>query len=320
MKKKLFNKDVIEKSYGKAILIGEHSVVYGYPALATALSKIPLEIVIKSKKKVKSWSDAWKVYICQEKMELNLDIVSFLMKAFEKALNICGIEDKLESFEPCLIEIRSQIPLGGGLGGSAAISSAFLKISQNLTGKALSEEEEVKEINRIDSIFHSGKASGLDAAAIKSGGLVYFQKNQESKKLSLGKKLWLVLVDSGERSRTADMINQVTKLIKKNPIHTKLQLHSLGKLVEKARNHIEQGSLSLLGECLNKAQSHLRQLNLSTKKIESIINMLLLNNALGAKITGGGGGGLVMSIFENKPEHLIKLLREYRVFILPLEV
>ena len=320
MKKKLFYKDILEKSYGKAILIGEHSVVYGYPALATALSKIPLEIKIKSNEPVRSWTEAWHVYICEEKMPLNSDGISSLNKAFEKALNICGFEDKLASYAPGRIEIKSQIPLGGGLGGSAAISYAFLKIAQKVTGKVLCEEDEVKEINSIDSIFHSGKASGLDAAAIKSGGLVYFQKDKKSKKISLGKKLWLVLVDSGERSRTADMINQVTKLIKKNPIHTKLQLQSLGKLVEKAKNHIEQGSLSLLGECLNKAQSHLRQLNLSTKKVENIIHTLLLNNALGAKITGGGGGGLVMSIFENKPEHLIKLLREYRVFILPLEV
>jgi mevalonate kinase len=309
---------------GKAILIGEHSVVYGYKAIAIALPDVRLQMTLLSpgqSKDVTSWDNAWQTIVKGKVFEPETHIKSLLVKAFEKALSLCQIPESIHQFTPQRILLESAIPLGGGMGGSAAMSTCFLKIAaqialqKNKMKKELTLEQQIQHANEIDCLFHFGKASGLDVTTVASDGIIEFSKGCKHKYIQNRKEFWLVLIDSQERGETALMVKGVADKLESNPLETKKLLEKLGNLAEKSVFEITTGNIKALAQNLNFAQTHLHQLGVSTPNIDQIILKLKNAGALAAKLTGAGGGGLVLGLFENNPKQLYTLFDKESLFI-----
>lgn len=321
----LSDTNIFANAAGKAILIGEHSVVYGYKAIAIALPDVRLQMTLHSpeqSKDITSWDNAWQTIIKGKIFEPENQIKSLLVKAFEKALSLCQIAENIHQFIPQKILVESAIPLGGGMGGSAAISTCFLKIAtqialqKNKIEKELTLEQQIQHANKIDCLFHFGKASGLDVTTVTCDGIIEFTKGYNHKYIKNGKEFWLALIDSKERGETSLMVKQVAdRLESSHPEETKKSLEKLGELADKSVLEITTGNLTALAQNLNLAQTHLQYLRVSTPKIEQIILMLKDSGALAAKLTGAGGGGLILGLFESNPKKLYSLFDKESLFI-----
>lgn len=305
---------------GKTILIGEHSVVYGHKALAMALPDIQLKLTLYSgldspENKPSSWLTAWTTIENEKEKLLEEKVSSQLMSAFEKSLALVSFPFQRELFIPQKFVIQSQIPLGGGMGGSAAISTCLVRLAQWLSKVTLTPSLEVEFANEVDSLFHGGKASGLDVSAIVANGIIEFQKGTPLKRIHNKCHFWLALLDSGERGETSKMIQIVKEKLNQNPKNIEdlfLQLHNLEG---SCREYLETNQIKLFSDSLNKAQFILAQLGVSTAKIDQYVIELKELGALGAKLTGAGGGGLVLGVFNQKPDFLFQKYPSHPIFL-----
>ena len=116
------------------------------------------------------------------------------------------------------------------------------------------------------------------------------------------------------------MVKKVADFLKINPEHGKKYLDSLSKLTDTTLIFLKEGRLLDIASNLNCAQLFLEKLGVSTKKISELIQTLQSNGALAAKLTGAGGGGLVLALFEKKPEHLYTIFSEDILYITKVPV
>ncbi len=320
----LSNINISANAAGKAILIGEHSVVYGHKAIAVALPDVRLQMTLLSpeqSKGVTTWDNAWQTIVKGKVFEPENHIKSLLVKAFAKALSLCKISENIQQFTPQKILVESTIPLGGGMGGSAAMSTCFLKIAElislkhNKITKELTLEQQIQYANEIDCLFHFGKASGLDVTTVASDGIIEFTKGCKHKYIKNGKEFWLALIDSHERTETALMVKGIADRLESRPVETNHSLEKLGDLAKNSVLELIAGNIQSLAKNLDLAQNHLYQLGVSTPKIDQIILKLKNAGALAAKLTGAGGGGLVLGLFECNPKQLYSLFDKESLFI-----
>ncbi|KAB8031813.1 mevalonate kinase [Fluviispira multicolorata] len=309
---------------GKAILIGEHSVVYGHKAVAIALPDVKLKLTFFApdhSQNISSWDNAWFTKIRGNSFIPEQRVTQLLTKAFEKALTLCGVDSSLQYYIPQKFLIESDIPLGGGMGGSAAISTCLLKIANqifnlnNETKAGLNFQQQIQFANEIDCLFHFGKASGLDASTVASNGIIEFSKGKLPEYIQNKKEFWLALVDSKERGETAHMVKKVAEKLNTIPEQMQNALIQLGVLAEKSILALTAGDLKLLANCLNTAQNYLCEMGVSTEKIDTIIQKFKDTGALAAKLTGAGGGGMVLGLFESKPDVLYSHFDKDSLFI-----
>ena len=301
---------------GKAILIGEHSVVYGHPAIAFPLLNVQLHISMQQPTQIheiSSWHEAWCIEMKNEVLCLSEQMKVLLTSALKETF--CLFNQKLDDFSPQKIFIQTEIPLGGGMGGSAAISSSLVRICAKLFDKNLSYEEEVLFSNKIDSLFHFGKASGLDVSTVLGKHFIFFNKGHAPKILNVCLGLWVALVDSEERSETAVMVKKVSAQVEAKNTDTLHAIEHLGTLTHQCVDELFNSNSYAVATILNEAQELLCLLGVSTDKINTLCHDLKKEGALCAKLTGAGGGGLVLSLFREKPDHLLKRYGYDKVFL-----
>ncbi|MES2614463.1 MAG: mevalonate kinase [Bdellovibrionota bacterium] len=315
----LTHENIQATASGKTILIGEHSAVYGHKAIAVALPDIQLTLTLYSHNNAKyntsSWNHAWHTTQLNKEVVMEERINNLLLLAFKKALSLVEFSFLLEDFIPQKFLINSQIPLGGGMGGSAAISTCLVRIAAQIAKVSLSLDQQIQFANEVDSLFHSGKASGLDVSAVASNGVIEFQKGSPIKQLHNKVHVWIALIDSGERSETSFMVEKV-----KNYYDTSTQLvtelfQKLNQLASTCSQALEQGNLNEFVNSLNNSHDCLVKLGVSTNKVNNIVMNLKKQGALAAKLTGAGGGGLVLGIFAKEPIFLYEIYGKEFVYI-----
>jgi len=201
------------------------------------------------------------------------------------------------------------------MGGSAAISSALIDIAAQICDKTLSYEQKVFYANEIDCLFHSGKASGLDVAAVASHGVIEFSKKNQAKNIKNVCSFWIALVDSNIRSETSTMIKRVAHELDTHTQKISAVLKNIGSLAEDAVHCLETGRLSALAEKINQSHLLLQTLGVSTKKLDQIVLELKAAGAMAAKLTGAGGGGLVLGLFDHEPTNLYSFFDKNDIFI-----
>jgi mevalonate kinase len=290
---------------GKVILMGEHAVVYGFPALAMALPDVRLTVeVVKPAHSLSHWEQGVEISLGNNPLEVPLASRRQVVAAFEKAMQAVEPAFVLAHHPVKVLRIQSDIPLGAGMGGSAAMSTAFLRYALEAHGERWASEKVSFFANEIDALFH-GKASGLDAAAVSSDGVICFQRGKSIEMVPLAKPFWIFLHDTGERQATSAMVELVARQLEKTPVFVQRLLDNLGELTVRARAHLLQGELAALGHCLNLGHESLCSLGVSTGATDACVEKMRAHGALGAKLTGAGGGGLVLGLFETPPQNLL---------------
>ena len=193
-----------------------------------------------------------------------------------------------ENVEELLLvaQFESNIPIGSGLGSSAAVSVAL--------ARCFNSENSFKLAKRIDDYFHNG-SSGIDVFTILSGGLCRLQ-NGQFEKLSRAhfdhiNQFSFSILDTNHAREMKHVRNRITQDSKRE------YLAFIESIVNEFTLALEQFilSLELLISLFNRAQNALEKLGVSTPKIDSFLHSIA-SFPVGAKITGAGGGGCLLLI------------------------
>nr|WP_276939184.1 mevalonate kinase [Helcococcus sueciensis] len=270
-------------SHGKIILIGEHSVVYGKPAIAIPINSVSLDVYIEESEKNHIYCKFFEGELCESSEDL-LGIRNLIEKFFEKY----NIRKKIK------IIIESDIPNERGMGSSAAASLAVAIALFRYFDIEHTEDDISKWANISERIIH-GNPSGIDINVIKHNKSVYFIKDEKIEIFPIDLDAFLVIGDTGIKGKTKETVSNVKKLIKQDSKYMEY-IENLSRLSNEARKYIEDKDLENLGKTMNKAHMNLQKLEVSCKELDEMVNIAIKNKALGAKLTGGGGGGCMIAL------------------------
>jgi mevalonate kinase len=270
---------------GKLILLGEHAVVYGAPALAVGIDRgvraqaTSCDDNEPSRLRVPAWN------IAVDDLVVDND----LARAF-RAL-VTAVRSDGRAWRPQAVDVRADLPPGGGLGCSAAMGVAVTR--------AIDPGADEPSIQRYamawEHVFH-GNPSGVDAAVAARGGCLFFRKSDGLEPLRMRGVLRLCVGDSGRPSSTKVMVDLVARLRVERPRLVADVFDGVRTLVQSAREAIEGGDTAALGRLMDKNQVLLSRLGVSTDEIERMCVLSRKAGALGGKLTGAGGGGCVVAL------------------------
>ncbi|HGL0127062.1 TPA: mevalonate kinase [Streptococcus pneumoniae] len=262
----------VGQAHSKIILIGEHAVVYGYPAISLPL----LEVEVTCK--VVPAESPWRLY---EEDTLSMAVYASL--------------EYLDITEACIrCEIDSAIPEKRGMGSSAAISIAAIRAVFDYYQADLPHDVLEILVNRAEMIAHMNP-SGLDAKTCLSDQPIRFIKNVGFTELEMDLSAYLVIADTGVYGHTREAI-QVVQNKGKDALPF---LHALGELTQQAEVAISQKDAERLGQILSQAHLHLKEIGVSSPEADFLVETTLSHGALGAKMSGGGLGGCIIALVTN---------------------
>lgn len=284
------DKKAVGTATGKIILMGEHAVVYGEPALAIPFSTTKVVATITKKEG-----------------PISLDCVFYkgpLAHAPERLLGLKTIIEKImENFDRPLkdinIKIESSIPPERGMGSSAAVAIATIRALYDYFNWSLSNDDLVRWSDISEKIIH-GNPSGLDAAVIIGEESLYYIKGKPFIPFHCQLDAYLIVADTGEKGHTREAVEGVRELIQSNPDQGQAWIKELGDLANSAKTSIEENNPSLLGKLMTGAHVILDKLGVSNPTLNQLVNVALDNGALGAKLTGGGRGGCMIVLTSTK--------------------
>ena len=259
----------VGQAHSKIILIGEHAVVYGYPAISLPL----LEVEVTCR--VVPAATPWRLF--------EEDTLSMAVYASLEYLNIT------DAYIRC--QIDSAIPEKRGMGSSAAISIAAIRAVFDYFEAELPRDVLEILVNRAEMIAHMNP-SGLDAKTCLSDQPIRFIKNVGFEELAMDLSAYLVIADTGVYGHTREAI-QVVESKGKEALPF---LYALGELTQQAEEAIKARDAVMLGEILTKAHGNLKEIGVSSPEADALVETALQHGALGAKMSGGGLGGCIIAI------------------------
>ena len=268
----------IGKSQSKIILIGEHSVVYGYPAIAIPLKKIEIECVVE-----------------EAKTSFFYNKTDTLSVAVFTALRHLKKENAKIKYK-----VVSQIPPKRGMGSSAAVSIAAIRAVFDYFEENLDDELLEKLVHTAEIVAHK-TPSGLDAKTCLSDKAIKFIKNKGFSYIDLNLGAYLVIADTGIYGNTSEAIQNVKNLGSKADI----SLKKLGELTDEITKILTENieskeeRVDKIGKIMTKANTELGNLNITIEKTDLFVKTVIENGASGAKISGGGLGGCVIALAKN---------------------
>jgi len=302
---------------GKVHLIGEHAVVYGEPAIIAAIDKRCFVDATKNADLIVRTPEAESIYDindvtyfvnelrnlwhkCADKKDfseifkiMKEDPFNVVKAAVGEVLMNLNIDTGAE------IEIKSDIPVGMGLGSSAAFSVAIVKAVSDLYDKGIINEEVNGIAYSIEKYMH-GTPSGGDNSTCCYGGLVWFQKTMQGnviKSLDIPRLENFFLVYIGKPEKTTGELVQQVRDLKED--YRQPRIADIGRATHEMLDALNRKDKEKMKECINRVQKNLAEISVSTKDIDDVCKAV---RSIGgaAKLCGAGGGGTVLCYHEDK--------------------
>jgi mevalonate kinase len=202
------------------------------------------------------------------------------------------------------IQISSTIPIGGGMGSSAAVSIAIMRGLSAFLGRPLSDET-ISDLAYEVEKFHHGTPSGIDNTVIAFQAPIFFQRGRPNALLKISKPTHWVIADTGEMTPTRETVADVRAAYIAKPEQIADIFEKIGIIAQKGRTALEFGEVATLGGLMNENQRLLKALDVSNQKIEALIEVALHAGAAGAKLSGGGRGGNIIALAQADNQELI---------------
>ncbi len=294
---------VVASAPAKVILLGEHFVVYGEPAIVLAIDK-------RAYAKVENRDDK-RLYF----RSVNLNLAGYFENKTFKAEQ-CDSKEAKSKFEPVKvavekvlekhgenvglsIEINSTVPVAAGLGSSAAVAAAATTAVGALLNVKITKEDVFRITYEAEKIVH-GTPSGIDPAISTFGGILLFQMDTGFKPLEVNMDIPLVIGNTGVERSTRSQVEKVRNMREKYMRVMDYMLWASREIVLRAVDALKENDLETLGELMNINHALLYGVGVSDESLEWLINAARKAGALGAKLTGGGGGGCMIALARNE--------------------
>jgi len=283
------------KGYGKTILFGEHFVVYGFPAIASALGSYT-----SAKVKVvdgKGWEVIDKRPATPGYKEKKYDEA---MQAIKNVIDHMNVDVSCQKLE---ITFSGNLFAASGVGASAAQATSLARAINDSFTLMLTDEKINEAAYEGEKAYH-GTPSGIDNTASTYGGLIWFVKNLDGGKnimevLQSPKKMPLVIANSGITASTTEVVADVRRLKEANSEKFENIFSNYNDLSKKAKSALLKGDDISIGNLMNQNHTLLQEITVSGDINDKLVEVALNNGALGAKMTGTGRGGLVIALAES---------------------
>jgi mevalonate kinase len=275
----------------KIILLGEHSVVYGEPAIAIPVSGL------RATATVESGSPGSGLHIIARDLD-RVFPVSLNADAADNALIAPAcllLKDYRLPLPDLNIVVRSQIPIASGLGSGAAISTVITRALAAALGMSLTAEA-VNDLVYQTEKLHHGTPSGVDNTVIVYERPLFFVRGHKMDFLTVQGQYNFLIADTGVAALTRVAVGDVAKLYQSDAAHWEQVFHTIGELVRRARVALETGNSVELGLLMNQNHAYLQQLTVSSPELDHLVQAALNAGALGAKLSGGGRGGNMIAL------------------------
>lgn len=277
---------------GKIILFGEHAVVYNRPAIAVPVEQVSAKAIVSPD--LRGTAGSVKILAPGIGMETQLSELPSshpLAAAILNTVSALGVKH----IPACTIKITSTIPVAAGLGSGAAVSVAILRAFSAYLGHPLTDEQVSQLAFEVEKIHH-GTPSGVDNTVITYARPVYFIKDRTIEQLRARQPFTLVIGDTGIKSPTATTVGNVRKAWQKHKDEYEAMFDSTGAIVDSARSAIENGTIELLGPLMDANHGLLRKMGVSCPELDALVQAAREAGALGAKLSGGGQGGNMITL------------------------
>jgi mevalonate kinase len=311
--------NLVETACAKAILVGEHAVVYGARAVAMPVSSMQMQV------KMRSWGPAPHVTPTIRVTLGGQKVSEHLRAVVHDAFTVLEITPfSLE------IEGHSNLLIGAGLGSSASLCIVVLRAVAKAADVSISREQLAQFGTQLEKRFH-GNPSGLDTAVVAMEQVITFVKGQTPQFVNIapvrthghGKVMsWhFALIDSGSRSSTKAMIQIAQPYFQGE--EGERRLRAFDALAAEVMAGLTQGKQETVAAGMNEAAIRLDGVGVVSARLREVMAAADAVGVLASKPTGAGGGGCVLTLLDacQAPKQLKALQNKFgptRVF--PVEL
>ena len=277
--------------HGKVILLGEHAVVYGQPAIAAGM-----QVGVRAHASAGAGSvraPAWQ-------LDMQVGDDSPVSTAIDRLCQRLGVAGRSLDFW-----LEAEVPARAGLGSSAAMAVAIARAVAARTGAG--EDDVLAAAAMAEAVFHK-TPSGIDAAVASRGGVGRFDRDTGWQAIPLNQPIELCVGLSGQARQTSDLVSAVAKLCQRVSVARRL-VDALGDLARAGMEALASGDSEALGHGFNLAHGVLSGLGVSTPELDALVRAARAAGAMGAKLTGAGGGGAVIALAPGRGEEVLKRWR-----------
>ena len=305
----------IGTSHAKIILMGEHSVVYGQPAIALPLPSVQLSVTLSSRQDNQRIIKSRYYHGSLENLPSSMIGIKKLIDTLSARFN-----DQETGWD---LKIESQLPAERGTGSSAASAIAIIRAFFDYYDEPLDRTLLLQLADVEEQITHRSP-SGLDAATVSSDKPLFYVKGRIGVPIEMNLDASLVIADTGKKGATKEAILAVKDELKNNNEKAEEHIKHLCELVNQTKDYLAQNDIVKLGDALNFAQTDLAALNVSDPSLDHLIHVARDNGALGAKLTGGGRGGCMIALMQTAmgARRLASILKEngaHDIWLQPLD-
>lgn len=279
---------------GKVILLGEHAVVYGRPAIAVPVTQVRACATVADAPAgqgiIIHAADLGRSHLFGTPID-SADPAFALEATVRHALDWLGSQLPLD----LTLTVCSTVPIARGLGSGAAVATALVRALAQHLDRSLTARQ-VSDLVYQTEILHHGTPSGIDNTVIAFEQPVYFVKGQSIETLQVGQPLWLVIGDTGIASPTKVAVRDVRRAWRKEPGQYEAWFDRIGAMVDSARSALATGDIPLLGRLMDENQELLENIEVSSRELDALIGAARSAGALGAKLCGAGRGGNMIAL------------------------
>lgn len=301
---------VVARACGKAILTGEHFVVWGGTALAVPIFGARVSVNVHA-------SPSTRNHVRLQEGTQSATLLTACRKA-------CSILLRDEKYSLC-IDSKATFPIESGLGGSAAFSVALCRALLKVLRRRRNDDLVAQSALDLERVFH-GTPSGIDSTTIAFETPCYVKTGSQflthgaphiagplAGFLQVPPGADFVLAWSGQRGKTREAIGRVRQLAETPGGDLVIQrLTAVAETISlQTASALRKGDYAFVGAMMDENHLLLRGLEVSTPMLDHLVHTAKRHGALGAKLTGGGLGGFVLAVtWPDRTRRLVESLRE----------
>lgn len=307
----------VSSAPGKVYLFGEHAVVYGEPAVPCAIDRRATVSVqrreddhVRIRAEDLSLDGFTVEYAGATDRRPDVDVSASLIDAALKYVDAAVAQARKAADEPTAgfdIAVESEIPLGAGLGSSAAVVVAGIDAATRELGVVLPRDELADRAYRAEYDVQQGQASRADTYCSTMGGAVRVE-GDDTRRIDAPSLPFVVGFDGGAGD-TGELVAGVRDL-KETYEFAAETVETVGDLVREgeavleaaagadsdADTDVSEETLAELGRLMDFNHGLLSALGVSARTLDQMVWAARGAGAYGAKLTGAGGGGCVVAL------------------------